>query len=1494
MNERYNLWSWPLKTRYDHVAQIEKTDDSKPIPTLLLDSNVHPKIVNVARQYGVHAVVWYGGGWGKDDNSHFPFALSEALATCDPPIKFIGPSSSSSSSPLWTMLMDTIQSTLVAQSVGIPCLSWNGEGICNAIYDREIGVVSMDSYNDSARIRSLEEAKNVAVKIGFPVRIMASTAMGRCFVKEGAISGEEGVRIVSKAEDVEDAYQKVREEVSGDENIVIMRELSDNTRHIEVQILADEYGNVVSLNGCDCSIQRNNQVIVEEAPPTIVPAHVWKEMEASAVLLAKEVGFVSAGTVEFLYMENDQKYYFLQFTPYLTIGHSVTERITNVNLPSCQLQIAMGIELGNISDIRELYGIRLHEEYSPMEVSTNAVDFNTMKQNLPNGHCIAVYLTIEGDENGPSPCVDDVTELDFSSTDNVRGYIFVKDFNVNVEKGNLKMIHLLASGNDREEARRNATISLNELCSKFDGTAKTKYVLDVMEHDDYVSNRIDTKWLERCDIHFNDNCEAEVTVETNPPSINNDPSLSNHVKAVIGAIIVAYEKIILGEKHQKNDVTANAENKSQSVMEHTVELILDKIKYKLYCRRMEPNRFSVSVSGSPEKHVMANIIKDAKGGYTVDVGGKSRCAFVKSMGDGLSSLNIMIDGIDVSFSPEFEIVFFKTEFAGTVINILVDDGAHLNQGECICEIDTMNESKILTTKRAGFISWKISKGYTLKEGDIVATMKPDCPQESAVTSVFHGDLDIDGWCVDSQHNSSQMPYFTFKNPFESFNSGLSGYSLMSQNTFNTAFDDLKKVVATPILPEPDYDADEPPLVSTVQTEANNKQSSKVPSSPRKEPNAADSKKKANRNSAVNHDKCLAQLRQLEKEFNAQISEKDVLISEMMQANDDLRRQVDELTLESDGLNQTIQAGKERLSEVDKKDEEIHNLKALLSEAQQELATTNESYSTLKSRVKSVATELKERRTECRSLSTTVQELTLTKSTLESEVNDYQVRISKLEILMEDKNNKIESLHSNVTELRSVLKEKEKELAEKAIVSEKALDSYKKKAQSSLAHANARIAAANQAKEDAEIAATNAMTVSTTALNQAKEVEERSNAVMSKAQEKENHFLAQINEYRSLYENVKEELSQVKESLKIAEEERSRACNIRDDMFEELSSNQQEVERQQATCLDLEQELQLQRVKTQELEEELRYLKEELDSYASAAFKSRQTENVTQTQNKDNGPNNNNSNNVHFSSSETDGAMVILQQELQVANDVIKELKEALGALLSQNPSTIEPKQIIQDLKMDGSPQRSSQLHTTHLSRHETTTESTPLFFAFEKQAELNTARDEITRLAALLGDAESAKVEAFEAMDEMRKKMEEAEARLRRYEKLASATNTRPGAPHSTSSMNIALGSRRITGPSSLSASASTRQVGPAPVSQPHSDSTVNLEYLKNIILRFMKATSLNEKRALVPVISAVLELTVDEQESAVQNLEKSANVTGVGVSLIENIQNKGFHGLFS
>ena len=121
-------------------------------------------------------------------------------------------------------------------------------------------------------------------------------------------------------------------------------------------MLADEYGDAVALNGRDCSVQRRHQKIIEEGPPVAANPEVWTQMEKAAVSLAKAVHYSNAGTVEYLYSESNAKFYFLELNPRLQVEHPVTEMITSVNLPAAQLQVAIGIPLCNIPEIRELYG----------------------------------------------------------------------------------------------------------------------------------------------------------------------------------------------------------------------------------------------------------------------------------------------------------------------------------------------------------------------------------------------------------------------------------------------------------------------------------------------------------------------------------------------------------------------------------------------------------------------------------------------------------------------------------------------------------------------------------------------------------------------------------------------------------------------------------------------------------------------------------------------------------------------------------------------------------------------------------------------------------------------------------------------------------------------------------------------------------------------------------------------------------------------------------
>ena len=555
------------------------------------------------------------------------------------------------------------------------------------------------------------------------------------------------------------------------------------------------------------------------------------------------------------------------------------------------------------------------------------------------------------------------------------------------------------------------------------------------------------------------------------------------------------------------------------------------------------------------------------------------------------------------------------------------------------------------------------------------------------------------------------------------------------------------------------------------------------------------------------------------------------------------------------------------------------LQASLSTVQRDLESSDENYANLKSRVKIVATELKERRVECRNLSLNVQELTMLKASLEADKNDYQMKASKFEKLVEEKGEQIDSLQNNVTELRMNVKKKEKELAEKGSIGNKALTTYKKKAQASLANSNARAATANQAREDAEIDATNARNDAENALKAASEAEVDKEAAIAKALEEVQIFVDQIEDLKAERDNLKTELSDYQVAIAKSIEEVKEANKNREEMLEEWTTKGGQLEKEQDTVSSLEQDIAISRIKNKELEDQIYFLKEESENYASAAFMARQKDS----------PHNGNNNDAKPSATsqepaESDGTIVMLQQELKIANDVIKDLKEALGAILLTNPASVEPKEIIESMKLS-SPSNDGVESRMPNGNGNSKPESTPLFFAFEKQAELNTARNEITRLAALLGDAESTKMEASEAMQEMKTKMEEAESRLRRYEKLAPANGSRQGSSSYPGSQSY--GNRRTYAMSP----AVTNKDNTAMSSQ--NDSTVSLEYLKNIMLRYMNANSLNEKRALVPVIGAVLELTPDELTLAMQNVEKSAGVTGVGVSLIESMQNKGLSGLF-
>lgn len=201
-----------------------------------------------------------------------------------------------------------------------------------------------------------EEAKREAERIGYPVLIKASAG-----------GGGKGIRLVERPEDMDRAFQTASSEAEkafGDGRMY-MEKFLHPVKHIEVQLLADEKGNTVCLGERECSIQKNNQKLIEESPSPGVSKETRKKLMETAARAAKAAGYVNAGTVEFL-MDKDENFYFMEMNTRLQVEHPVTELVTGVDIVKWQIRIAAGVLLDFTQD-------DIHVRGSAIECRINAL-----------------------------------------------------------------------------------------------------------------------------------------------------------------------------------------------------------------------------------------------------------------------------------------------------------------------------------------------------------------------------------------------------------------------------------------------------------------------------------------------------------------------------------------------------------------------------------------------------------------------------------------------------------------------------------------------------------------------------------------------------------------------------------------------------------------------------------------------------------------------------------------------------------------------------------------------------------------------------------------------------------------------------------------------------------------------------------------------------------------------------------------------------------------
>ncbi len=184
-------------------------------------------------------------------------------------------------------------------------------------------------------LKDAKQAKALADKIGYPVMIKAAAG-----------GGGRGIRLINKKEEIESAFLSAQAEAIAcfADGSLYMEKVVCNARHVEIQILADNFGKMVHLGERDCSMQLRNQKVLEETPCVALDPELRKEMGKAALRLAKQVGYQNAGTVEFL-LEASGNFYFMEMNTRVQVEHPVTEMVTSVDIVKEQLRIASGMKL---------------------------------------------------------------------------------------------------------------------------------------------------------------------------------------------------------------------------------------------------------------------------------------------------------------------------------------------------------------------------------------------------------------------------------------------------------------------------------------------------------------------------------------------------------------------------------------------------------------------------------------------------------------------------------------------------------------------------------------------------------------------------------------------------------------------------------------------------------------------------------------------------------------------------------------------------------------------------------------------------------------------------------------------------------------------------------------------------------------------------------------------------------------------------------------------
>jgi acetyl/propionyl-CoA carboxylase alpha subunit/acetyl-CoA carboxylase carboxyltransferase component len=455
------------------------------------------------RESGADAA-WVGWGFVAEDPA---FAgLCERLG-----VTFVGPTAEA-----MRKLGDKIGAKLIAEEVDVPVAPWS-----------------------RGAVGDLDTAVRVAGEIGYPLMLKA-TAGG----------GGRGIRVITSAEKLTEAYERTRMEAERafSSGVVFLERLLTGARHVEVQVIADGQGTAWALGVRDCSLQRRNQKVIEESASPVLTAGQADELKAAAERLALAVGYRGAGTVEFLYHPGEKRFAFLEVNTRLQVEHPITELTTGMDLVKAQLHVAAGGKL---------------EGRPPTE----------------NGHAIEARLNAEDPDRDFAPSPGRIVRLDLPTGPGIRvdtgvseGDSIPADFDSMIAK-------IIAHGRDRNEALGRLRRAMAQTTVIIAGGATNKsFVLDLLDQPEVIDASADTGWIDR---------------------VRGEGRLVAQRGSGVALAVAAIEAYEDAENLARQRLLSSAHGGRPQVQLDTgrpVELKLRGVGYRVHVGRVAPHRFRVAIA----------------------------------------------------------------------------------------------------------------------------------------------------------------------------------------------------------------------------------------------------------------------------------------------------------------------------------------------------------------------------------------------------------------------------------------------------------------------------------------------------------------------------------------------------------------------------------------------------------------------------------------------------------------------------------------------------------------------------------------------------------------------------------------------------------------------------------------------------------------------------------------------------------------------------------